>query len=165
MDLAAVVKAACDQLEGDIREARAEIVVEGELGMARGHATTLVQVVANLISNAVKFTPVARRPRVRVRTEDGIPFVRLWVEDDGIGVPAGQEDRIFRVFERLTESGGRPGTGIGLAIVRRGMERIGGHAGVSVEPGREGSAFWVDIPRAEGAGARRGWPRRKRDGT
>ena len=143
--LAQVVAPALDQLEGDIREAGAEVTVEGKLPMAIGHSTTLVQVVANLLSNAIKFTSAGHPPRIRLRAQEGERFVRLWVEDSGIGVPPGQEDRIFRVFERLTEGGSRPGTGIGLAVVRRGMERMGGRSGVVVDPKREGSSFWVDI--------------------
>ena len=76
------------------------------------------------------------------------------VQDNGIGIPPGQEERIFRVFERLTEGGTQPGTGIGLAIVRRGMERVGGRAGVEANPSGGGSCFWVDIPRVEGTPSR-----------
>lgn len=157
--LAKVVAAAREQLEGDLREAHADIAVEGELPQVLGQTTTLVQVVANLISNAIKFVPVGGHPRIRLRAEEGDRWVRLWVQDNGIGIPPGQEDRIFRVFERLAEVGARPGTGIGLAIVRRGMERMGGRAGVETTEGG-GSSFWLDIPRVEGA-PRSAWLRKK----
>jgi signal transduction histidine kinase len=163
VDLGQVVETALEQLEGDIRESGAEVSVGTPLPAALGQSTILVQVIANLISNAIKFVPLGRAPEIRIRAEDGPETVRLWLEDNGIGIPAGQEERIFRVFERLTDSAGRPGTGIGLAIVRRGMERMGGSAGVTRNPTGEGSAFWVELPRAEDRRRRRPWSRR-RDG-
>src|SRR6185436_17828662 len=108
--LTKVVSAARDQLEGDLRETNTDIAVEGELPQVLGQITTLVQVVANLISNAIKFVPIGKRPWIRIRAEENDRYVRLWVQDNGIGIPPGQEDRIFRVFERLTEVGARPGT-------------------------------------------------------
>jgi signal transduction histidine kinase/ActR/RegA family two-component response regulator len=162
LDLSQVVNAALDQLEADIREAGAQVVVEGALPTVLGQSTTLVQVLANLIGNAIKFVPLGRSPEIRIRTEEGPQAVRLWVEDNGVGVPPGQEGRIFRVFERLTEGSARPGTGIGLAIVRRGMERMGGRAGVAPNPAGEGSAFWVDLQPVHDS-KRRPWGRKRRD--
>ena len=158
--LTKVVEAAREQLEGDLKETNTDLAVEGDLPQVLGQTTPLVQVLANLISNAIKFVPVGRRPRIRIRAEENDRWVRLWVQDNGIGIPTGQEDRIFRVFERLTEGGARPGTGIGLAIVRRGMERMSGRAGVEAVKGGEGSAFWLDIPRVEGA-SKGAWRRKK----
>ena len=110
------------------------------------HAATLRQVLVNLISNAVKFV-AAKTPRVRLRAEERPGgYVRIWVEDNGIGVPAEFQDRIFNVFQRLhtTEYAG---TGIGLAIVQKGAERMGGRAGVESAP-RMGSKFWIELARA-----------------
>ena len=161
VELDQVVNTTLDKLEGDIKEAGADVAVEGEgeLPTVRGQPTTLVQVIANLISNAVKFMPAGRHPRIRIRADGRERVVRLWVEDNGIGVPVGQEDRIFRVFERLAPGDAPSGTGIGLAIVRRGMERMGGRAGVVCPNSGLGSCFWVDIPRVEGS-RRRAWGRR-----
>ena len=64
------------------------------------------------------------------------------------------------MFERLTDGGTQLGTGIGLAIVRRGMERVGGSAGVEPNPTGEGSCFWVDIPRVEGTPSRTWQPKK-----
>ena len=162
VDLSKTVAAAQEQVRVDVEEVGADVVVVGTLPTVRGRAPTLVQAVANLISNAIKFVPVGRPPEVRIRAEENDGFVRLWVEDNGIGVPPGQEERIFRVFERLSESAARPGTGIGLAIVRRGMERMGGRAGVVSRTDGEGSRFWVDVPTKDES-RRTPWGRRRGD--
>jgi signal transduction histidine kinase len=73
--------------------------------------------------------------------------VRLWVEDNGIGIASEHRERIFRVFERLHRAEEYPGTGIGLAIVERAIVRMGGTVGVESEPG-QGSRFWVELPGA-----------------
>lgn len=146
VDLASVIESARDQVQVYLTEASAHLTVREPLPTVLGNHTTLVQVVANLLSNAVKFVPDDRKPEVTLRTEEFGTQVRLWVEDNGIGVPRGQEERIFRVFERLADGDARPGTGIGLAIVRRGIQRIGGQCGVQPRPDR-GSAFWIQLPR------------------
>ena len=163
VDLSKTVAAAQEQVRVDVEEVGADVVVVETLPTVRGHPPTLVQVVANLISNAIKFVPTGRRPEVRIGAEQNDGFVRLWVEDNGVGVPPGQEERIFRVFERLSQSAARPGTGIGLAIVRRGMERMGGRAGVVSRTDAEGSRFWVDVP-AKDESRRSRWGRRRGDG-
>jgi signal transduction histidine kinase len=103
----------------------------------------LRQVLANLVSNALKFVDSDVRPRVTIRSESRGPVVRLWVEDNGIGIAEEHQERIFGVFERLHGIETYPGTGIGLAIVRRATERMGGQCGVESAPG-EGSRFWVE---------------------
>lgn len=162
VDLGEALATVREQMEADLLEAGAEIDVDGRLPTVRGHRTTIVQVLANLVSNAVKFVPAERAPRVRVRAEEGDAWTRVWIEDNGVGVPEGQEERIFRVFERLTHGGERQGTGIGLAIVRRGMERMGGRAGVERRRDGPGSAFWVEIPKPEEPVTWRPWGRRAR---
>ena len=83
-----------------------------------GSAPLLVQCFSNLIGNAVKFVPAERRPEVRVYSEpSGDGRVRLWVEDNGIGIAREDYSRIFGLFQRLEKK--FEGTGIGLAIVRR----------------------------------------------
>jgi signal transduction histidine kinase len=146
VELASVVDAAREQVQADLNESQAHVEVHGPLHVVMGNHTALVQVVANLLSNAVKFVPPERKPEVTVRAEEREEHIRLWVEDNGIGIPEGQEDRIFRVFERLAEGGAHPGTGIGLAIVRRAMQRIGGECGVARLAGG-GSAFWIEAKR------------------
>ncbi|MFW6199220.1 MAG: response regulator [Gemmatimonadota bacterium] len=145
VELARVVERALDGLATELESSGAKVTVEDRLPSVRGHVPILVRVVRNLLANAVKFVPEDVTPHVVVRAESCGERVRLWVEDNGMGIPPDKLDRIFRVFERLVESGDRPGTGIGLAIVRRGMERMGGSAGAESD-GESGSRFWVEIP-------------------
>lgn len=146
--LASIVAEAQAQLKEALQERKARLTVEETLPQVVGHPTTLVQVVANLLANAAKFVAPGVQPQVRVRAEERGMRTRLWVEDNGIGIESEHWDRIFRVFERLHGIETYPGTGIGLAIVRKGVERMGGLVGVESEPGR-GSRFWIELPRVE----------------
>ncbi len=87
-------------------------------------------------------------PVIRIHAEPTPQAVRLVVEDNGIGIDSAHLDRIFRVFERLHDTKKYPGTGIGLVIVRKGVERMGGKVGVQSTPG-VGSKFWFELPPAE----------------
>lgn len=148
IELDRVVRGALDQVEGDARARGARVVVEDHMPRVLGHESTLTQVMMNLIANGIKFVPAGRTPEVRVRTEARDRVVRLWIMDNGIGIPQEYHERIFRVFERLHRTEEYPGTGIGLAIVRKGVERMGGRVGLESEPDR-GTSFWIDLPRAE----------------
>lgn len=150
LDLRSIMAQIQAQTEGEFRER--EAVVEAAIPEAfphvMAHATTLVQVVTNLLTNAVKFVASGVRPHVRVWAEERGEWGRLWVEDNGIGIAPEHHERIFRVFERLNPAEDYPGTGIGLAIVRKGVERMGGRVGVESSPGG-GSRFWIDLSQAE----------------
>ena len=139
------------QLTTQIEQSKARIEAADLGQVVRAHEATLGQVLVNLLSNSLKFVPPGVQPHIRVRAEGKGPRVLFWLEDNGIGIPLDQHERVFRVFERL--HGSRyAGTGIGLSIVRKGVERIGGTVGFESEPGR-GTRFWIDLPKA-GSGAR-----------
>ncbi|HZR20609.1 MAG TPA: ATP-binding protein [Verrucomicrobiae bacterium] len=129
----------------EIRKRNARVEVAGPLPKVRAHGETLEQVLTNLIENALKFVAPDRQPLVRIRAEPREGRVRLWIEDNGPGVPLAYRERIFGVFETLQPTHGRPGTGIGLAIVKQGMQRLGGSVGVEGAPGG-GSHFWIELP-------------------
>jgi signal transduction histidine kinase len=148
VDLTPVVAEVLAQLQTELQERAALVTVKEPLPQVRGHRATLVQVVANLLTNAVKFVRPGVQPRVRIWAEEREERIRLWVEDNGIGIALEQQERIFRVFERLHGIETYPGTGIGLAIVRKGVARMGGRVGVESTPG-QGSKFWVEMPKAE----------------
>jgi len=145
IDLERALAEGCQQLESEISERRARFSLERPLPQVYGHYATLVQILTNLLSNAVKFTATEITPEVRVHAELRDDVVRLWIEDNGIGIDPSYHQRIFGVFERLHGSETYPGTGIGLAIVRKGLERMGGKAGVESAP-NQGSKFWIELP-------------------
>jgi PAS domain S-box-containing protein len=149
VSLASVVAEALRQLSSEVRDRQARVDVEAALPDVLGQHTILVQCLANLIGNALKFVAPEVQPRVQISAErragqEG-DQVRLWVADNGIGIAPEHADRIFGVLERLHGSEAYPGTGIGLAIVRRGVERLGGRVGVESRPGH-GSRFWLELP-------------------
>lgn len=78
-------------------------------------------------------------------TENIEGWMRLGIQDNGIGIAVEQQERIFNIFERLHGLDAYPGTGIGLAIVRKGVERMGGRVGVESQVG-QGSRFWIELP-------------------
>jgi signal transduction histidine kinase len=140
-----VERARADLLER--ASAPADIALERPLGSVVAHPAVMMQVIDNLIANAVKFVAVGVEARVQVRSEPAGAMLRLWVEDDGIGIAPDHLARIFEPFERLHGVESYPGTGIGLAIVRRAVERMGGTCGVQSELNL-GSRFWIELPRA-----------------
>lgn len=126
--------------------ARIEIV--SPLPAVLGHETTLGQSVSNLLNNAVKFVGPGVRPHVRVRAEHNGKTVRVWFEDNGIGIKPEHQQRIFNMFERVHPEGMYEGTGIGLTIVRKAVEKMGGKVGVESD-GQNGSRFWIELRHAE----------------
>jgi PAS domain S-box-containing protein len=111
----------------------------------RAHEQALAQVTFNLLSNAVKFHGKGVSPEVNLFAETHNAAVRLSVTDNGIGIAPQHRERIWQVFERLHDRETYPGTGIGLAIVKRAIARMGGACGVESEVGK-GSTFWIELP-------------------
>ena len=109
------------------------------------HQPSLVQAVLNLLSNAVKFVPEKSEPQVRVHSEQRDDQIRLWIEDNGLGIPLEEQSRIFRLFDRLHSA--YPGSGIGLAIFANAVERMHGTFGLESDLGK-GSRFWLQLPSA-----------------
>jgi len=147
--LETAVQDALSGCEQEILESHARVENIPPWPTVLAHAATLRQVLVNLIGNAVKFV-ASKTPLVRLRSEErpgGI--VRIWVEDNGIGIPAEFHERIFQVFQRLHTTV-YAGTGIGLAIVQKGVERMGGRVGLESAPG-EGSKFWIELSQAPSA--------------
>jgi signal transduction histidine kinase len=146
VNLQSVIESVLVRLQNEIQEKNARVESPGPWPMVLAHAPTLAQVLFNLISNALKFVAREVTPRVRLRTEERAGFVRLWVVDNGIGIAADHQDQVFRPFIRL-QGEKFPGTGIGLAIVQKGVERMGGRVGVESMSGM-GSRFWLELKKA-----------------
>jgi signal transduction histidine kinase len=146
LQVRAAVEEALGLLKSTIeaKAAKLELTMGPEVTVM-AHSPTLVQVLTNLLSNALKFMAEGTQPEVRIRAERRNPSrVRLWFEDNGIGIDPTQHGRIFEVFHRLHGEEKYPGTGIGLALVKKGVERMGGQVGVESAPGH-GSRFWIEL--------------------
>jgi signal transduction histidine kinase len=124
------------------------------------HPTLLKQCFHNLLQNAIKFVPSKVAPRIHVATSEEPPKpgstvsrIRISVRDNGIGVDPSLHKKIFGIFERGVNAKQFEGTGIGLAIVAKAVDRMGGAAGVESEAG-SGSCFWVELPAADAVTAR-----------
>jgi PAS domain S-box-containing protein len=141
-----------DRLVRDIIEQypqlnEADIRVIGELPAVLGHGGALTQAISNLLTNAVKFVPENRSPEVEISAETDETSVTLSIRDNGIGIAPEYREQIFGMFNRLHSSEEYEGTGIGLAIVRRAVERMDGSVGVESVEG-QGSRFWIKLRRA-----------------
>jgi signal transduction histidine kinase len=147
VDLDEVLDAVMETMSAELQDRKAALERARPLGRVLAHEPMLHQVITNLLSNALKFTAAGVAPNVEIRSEIWGGRVRLSFKDNGIGIASEHQDRIFGIFERLNRSEDYPGTGIGLAIVRRAVERLGGSVGVQSKPG-EGSTFWIELPTA-----------------
>ena len=121
-----------------------EMVVPPDLLPVRAHPTLLGQCLANLLDNAAKFVAPGVTPRIHIRTEPRGDRVRIWVEDNGVGIDPAHHQKIFGIFERVGNLKTNQGTGIGLAIVARAAQRMGGICGVESSVGN-GSRFWIEL--------------------
>ena len=142
----------------------ARIDIVDTLPAVCGHLGLLTQSVSNLVGNAMKFVTPGALPQIRIWAEDlpavpkapaaggshgatGPAMVRIWFEDQGIGIAAKDQGRIFQMFERLNPAAQFEGTGMGLTIVRKAVERMNGRSGL--EPGSpSGSRFWIELEKA-----------------
>ncbi|TYL40422.1 PAS domain-containing sensor histidine kinase [Natronococcus pandeyae] len=145
VDLDAVLDDVLADLQLRIEETDAEITTE-PLPRVEGDAEQLRQVFQNLLSNAIEYSGDGP-PRIHVETERTGSKWRVSVRDEGIGIDPDDQDRVFEVFQRLHSQDEGSGTGIGLALTRRIVERHGGEIRVDSEPG-EGATFSFTLPEA-----------------
>lgn len=142
-----------DQVEAVLKERGEEIETKGvrvELDLdatsVRADPEGLAMVLRNLIDNALKFSRESHPPTISISGVLKGKTVILAVKDNGIGFDMQFQDRIFEIFQRLQRSEDYPGTGVGLAIVRKAMQRMGGRVWAKSEPGR-GATFYLELPR------------------
>ncbi|OGA98566.1 MAG: hypothetical protein A3E25_18045 [Burkholderiales bacterium RIFCSPHIGHO2_12_FULL_69_20] len=113
----------------------------------RADVEALKLALRNLVDNALKFSTTTPTPVLAIGAEGIDGRVRLWVRDNGVGFDMGFHDRIFQIFQRLHRAEDYPGTGVGLAIVAKAMERMGGRAWAESAPG-QGATFYLELPQA-----------------
>jgi len=112
----------------------------------RADRESLAQALRNLIDNAIKFSRNSAEPRVEIGGWETPASWVVFVRDNGIGFDMKYADRIFEIFNRLNRNEDYPGTGVGLALVRKAMERMGGRAWVESLPG-QGATFYLELPK------------------
>ena len=144
VDLEVSVNQVLEDMAPEVQARRAAVTVVPPLPTVMAHRVTLDQVLTNLLTNALKFVARGAVPRVLIRAENLNHTVRIWVEDNGIGIAEHHQNRIFRVFERLNKVEEYPGTGIGLAIVQKAVERMRGKVGFESHIDK-GSKFWIEL--------------------
>ncbi|MDF9746414.1 PAS domain S-box protein [Natrinema salsiterrestre] len=148
VDLDAVFAAVREDLQVRIDETDAEITAES-LPRVAGDASQLRQVFQNLLANAIEYSG-DEPPRIHVSADRDGGDWEISVRDEGIGIDPSDQDRIFRVFQRLHSHETHDGTGIGLALCHRIVERHGGEIRVDSEPG-DGATFSITLSATDAA--------------
>lgn len=126
------------------QEPGASVKVCGELGMVVGHPAFLSQILTNLVANAVKFIEPGKKPEIQIFAERHDAETKIFVQDNGIGIEPRHAPRLFQMFGRIHSAKKYEGTGIGLAVVKKAVERLGGRIGFDSKPG-VGTTFWFTV--------------------
>ena len=146
VEVSKVVDHAMYNLRIAIEESQAEVSLDS-LPVVQGDPAQLAQLFQNLIGNALKFRG-EKPPRIHIRAESNGKFCTLAIEDHGIGLDPKFGDRIFAIFQRLHTRNEYKGTGIGLALCKKIVERHGGRIWVESQP-RKGATFYFTLPLEE----------------
>ncbi|HUR45684.1 MAG TPA: PAS domain S-box protein [Candidatus Saccharimonadales bacterium] len=130
--------------DSEIHIKQARIHISNSMPSVLGDRTLLLQVFSNLVGNALKFVPEGRVPSINIEAtqEEGAAYIL--VKDNGIGIAERDVPKIFNIFERLDTGGLIPGTGVGLAIVKRALEKLGGAITVTSVPD-QGTTFRLEL--------------------
>ncbi len=147
VNLSNLISEVVNQFEQMIASKKARLVVAPPLHSVMGHPLILKQVIQNLLSNALKFVSQEKVPYIKITTQAIDSRVRLLIKDNGIGIAKKHQQKIFNVFERLHGIENYTGTGIGLAVVKKAMQRLNGRYGV-ISKLNQGSTFWIELPKS-----------------
>lgn len=146
LELKPLITKVVEQTKREENERAIDFVLDVNGGAVLADANGLTQALRNYLDNAIKFTRNVPQPRIEVGATETLTNCVLWVRDNGIGFDLKYHDRVFDIFQRLNPPEDYPGTGIGLAIVRKAMERMGGRAWAESQPGT-GATFYLEIPK------------------
>lgn len=130
----------------ELLKRQVSVVMNLPPGEVRAEEEGLRQALRNIIDNALKFTQLMEHPEIAIGGKDGDGIYTLWVQDNGIGFDMQYHDRIFEMFQRLNRAEQYPGTGIGLALVSKVMQRSGGRVWAESAPGA-GATFYLELPK------------------
>ena len=147
IELASLVDTVVEQTRREGSEEQVNFVININGESIVGDANAIHQALRNYVDNAVKFSRKVSAPRIEISSTETPKSVVLSVRDNGVGFDMQYHDRIFNIFQRLNSIEDYPGTGVGLAIVRKSMERMGGRAWAESELGR-GATFYLEIPKS-----------------
>ena len=146
VELAPIIDSIVGEKKREAAQHSIDFVVKVNGSTVLADPSGLAQSLRNYIDNAIKFTGKVNEPRIEVGSRESAESCLVWVRDNGIGFDMKYHDRIFDIFQRINVTEDYPGTGIGLAIVRKAMERMGGRAWAQSEPGH-GATFYLEIPK------------------
>jgi signal transduction histidine kinase len=135
------------QYADEVQRRHVEISIKVEPLKLRVDAEGLLLALRNLFENALKYTRERQHPRIEIQAHRNEVGVVLSIADNGIGFEMEYHDHIFKIFQRLHRDDQYPGTGIGLALVRKAVERIGGRVWAQSRPG-EGATFNIQLPKS-----------------
>ncbi len=147
VDLNALFNSLAAHLAEEIKSKGASIQLSPPFPSVRANKILLEQIFINLMVNAWTYVARGVAPRLQIQARTSPSTVQISFQDNGIGIDPEYHERIFRPFERLHTVKSYPGTGIGLAIVQKGIQRLGGRVWVESQPG-QGSCFVVELPHA-----------------
>ena len=145
VELGALMGRILAERAGDIQASGARVRVEVAGLVARADPEGLAMVLRNLLDNALKFHRPDRPAQVEIRGQAAGNLIQIAIQDQGIGFEMRFHDRIFEIFQRLQRAEDYPGTGIGLAIVRKALHRMGGSIRAESAPG-QGATFYLELP-------------------
>ena len=143
VDLNKVLLEVKEILQTVIKESKVEII-SAKLPIVKGSFAGYQQVFQNLISNSIKFVPKGRTPRISIEVSENNHLFTFAIKDNGIGIPEKRYQEVFMMFKRLHNSSDYEGTGMGLSMVKRTVERMNGKIWVTSEKDK-GSTFFITI--------------------
>jgi len=147
LNLSDQITAVLNEREQDIADKHVQIKLALDTALRlRADPDGLAMVLRNLIDNALKFSRQSQPPRMDISASQTDESIILAIKDNGIGFDMKFQERIFEIFQRLQRAEDYPGTGVGLAIVRKAMQRMGGQVWAESAPG-QGATFYLALPR------------------
>jgi PAS domain S-box-containing protein len=144
-DLLTLVRAVAEEFSPEVAERGAMLRIEVPVLTVHVDRDGLAIVLRNLLGNALKFSSNAMPPVIEIGARSETEKAILWVRDNGIGFDMKFHDRIFEIFSRLQRAEDYPGSGVGLALVRKAMQRMGGRVWAESEPDK-GATFYLELP-------------------